>query len=62
MRINLPHHIDCTYKLCERGFLAFGLPITNEGFNGVIVINEYLSKYPYAIPINPKQLKKFQNI
>ena len=25
--VNLPHHIDCTYKLCERGFplLVFGL-------------------------------------
>ena len=24
--VNLPHHIDCTYKLCERGFplLVFG--------------------------------------
>jgi hypothetical protein len=25
--INLPHHIGCTYKLCERGYplLVFGL-------------------------------------
>jgi hypothetical protein len=25
--INVPHHIDCTYKLCERGFplLVFGI-------------------------------------
>ncbi len=25
--IDLPHHIDCTYKLCERGFplLVFGI-------------------------------------
>jgi len=25
--INIPHHIDCTYKLCERGFplIVFGL-------------------------------------
>ena len=44
------------HRLMERiGIdLAFGLPITNEGFNGVIVIIEYLSKYPYAMPIKTK--------
>ena len=48
------------HRLMERiGIdLAFGLPITNEGFNGVIVIIEYLSKYPYAMPIKTKTVEE----
>ena len=34
--------------------LTFGLPTTNEGYNGLLVITEYLSKYPYAVPIKSK--------
>ena len=34
--------------------LAFGLPMTEEGYHGVLVIIEYLSKYPYAVPIKSK--------
>ena len=34
--------------------LVFGLPMTNEGYIGVIVITEYLSKYPYVKPIKSK--------
>jgi hypothetical protein len=41
------------HKIMERiGIdLAFGLPLAVEGFHGVLVIIEYLSKYPYAVPI-----------
>lgn len=31
--------------------LVFGLPLTKEGFNGICVITEYLTRYPYAVPI-----------
>ena len=34
--------------------LVLGLPETEEGFNGIMVITEYLTKYPYAIPIKSK--------
>ena len=34
--------------------LAFGQPMTEEGYHGVLVIIEYLSKYPYAVPIKSK--------
>lgn len=34
--------------------LIFGLPTTSEGFNGILVITEYLSKYPWAVPIRSK--------
>jgi hypothetical protein len=31
--------------------LVFGLKETSEGYHGILVITEYLSKYPYAVPI-----------
>ena len=31
--------------------LTFGLPRTSEGYIGLIVITDYLSKYPYAVAI-----------
>ena len=34
--------------------LVFGLPKTEKGFVGVMVITEYLTKYPYAVPIKSK--------
>ena len=34
--------------------LTFGLPTTQEGYNGLLVITEYLTKYPYAVPIKSK--------
>ena len=34
--------------------LVFGLPKTKENFIGILVITEYLSKYPYAVPIRSK--------
>lgn len=40
--------IDCT----------FGFPETSEGYKGILVITEYLSKYPYAVPIKSKTAKE----
>ena len=34
--------------------LVFGLPETKDGYKGILVITEYLSKYPYAVPIRSK--------
>ena len=34
--------------------LVFGLPETAEGFKGLLVITEYLTKYPYVVPIKSK--------
>ena len=34
--------------------LVFGLPVTEDGYRGILVITEYLSKYPYAVPIRTK--------
>lgn len=34
--------------------LVLGLPNTDEGYNGIVVITEYLTKYPYAAPITSK--------
>ena len=34
--------------------LVFGLPLTSEGYKGIMVITEYLSKFPYAVPIKSK--------
>ena len=34
--------------------LVLGLPETEEGFIGIMVITEYLTKYPYAVPIKTK--------
>lgn len=34
--------------------LVLGLPETADGFKGVMVITEYLTKFPYAVPIKTK--------
>ena len=34
--------------------LVFGLPETSDGYIGLMVITEYLTKYPYAVPIKSK--------
>jgi hypothetical protein len=34
--------------------LITNLPITKEGYNGILVITEYFSKFPYAVPIYSK--------
>jgi hypothetical protein len=34
--------------------LIFGLPVTDEGYTGNIVITEYETKFPYAVPIKTK--------
>ena len=38
--------------------LIFGLPTTTERFCGILVINEYLTLYPYAVPIRSKENKE----
>ena len=35
--------------------LVFGLPLTLEGFKGILLITDYLSKYPFAFCIKSKQ-------
>ena len=34
--------------------LVGGVPTTTEGYTGILVITEYLTKYPYAVPIRTK--------
>ena len=34
--------------------LTFGLSETEEGYKGIIVMIDHLSKYPYAVPIKTK--------
>jgi transposase InsO family protein len=34
--------------------LVFGLPETAEGYIGIIIVTEYLKKYPHAFPIKSK--------
>jgi len=38
--------------------LILGLPLTDSGYNGILVITEYLTKYPYAVAIRSKSAKK----
>ena len=38
--------------------LVFGLPGSEEGYKGLLVITEYLTKYPYVKPIKSKTAKE----
>ena len=38
--------------------LVFGLPLTDSGYHGVLIITEYLTKYPYVVPIKSKEAKE----
>ena len=38
--------------------LVLGLPETDEGYKGIMVITEYLSKYPYAVAIKSKTVEE----
>jgi len=38
--------------------LVLGLPLTESGYNGILVITEYLTKYPYAVAIRSKSAKE----
>jgi hypothetical protein len=42
--------------------LTFGLPESSEGYIGVMVITEALSKFPWAKPIRSKSAKEIANI
>ena len=35
--------------------LVFGLPVTERGFKGILVMTEVLTKYPYIAPIKSKE-------
>jgi hypothetical protein len=35
--------------------LVFGLPVTERGFQGILVMTEVLTKYPYIAPIKSKE-------
>jgi len=37
---------------------VFGLPTTTDGYKGILVITEYLTKYPYAVPIRSKSAEE----
>jgi len=38
--------------------LVLGLPLTESGYNAILVVTDYLSKYPYAVPIRSKSAKE----
>ena len=38
--------------------LVFGLPITTEGYKGLLVITEFVTKYVWAIPIKSKNAEE----
>jgi hypothetical protein len=42
--------------------LVFGLPETSDGYIGVIVITEYLTKFPYVKPIKSKRAEEIAAI
>ena len=35
--------------------LVLGLPVTEDGYLGLLVITEYLTKFPYVVPIRTKE-------
>jgi hypothetical protein len=35
--------------------LVFGLPLTEEGFHGCLIITEYITKFPWVVPITSKE-------
>ena len=48
--------LEITYLFDRVGMdLVFGLPKTDEDYCGILVITEYLSKFPYAVPIKSKE-------
>ncbi|CAF1091364.1 unnamed protein product [Brachionus calyciflorus] len=42
--------------------LVFSLPVTEEGYKGIMVITEYLSKFTYAEPIKSKSSEEIVQI
>jgi hypothetical protein len=44
------------YRVFDRfgADLVFGLPETAEGYIGILIVKEYLTKYPHAFPIKSK--------
>ena len=44
-----------SHVICD---LSFGFPVTPEGFNGVLVIIDRLSKFPFVYPIKSKSAEE----
>jgi hypothetical protein len=44
-----PINPTCVFNMCGMD-LIFGLPPTTEGHTGIVVITEYVTKFPYAAP------------
>ena len=42
--------------------LVFGLPVSEDGYNGICVITEYFTKYAYAKPIKSKTEIEIVNV
>ena len=56
---SLIHHTAAKHSFSVIGIdLQCGFPTTSEGYKGVLVIVEYLSKYPWAVPIKSKSAKE----
>jgi len=48
-----PINPTSVFNMCGMD-LIFGLPPTAEGYTGIVVITEYVTKFPYAVPIKTK--------
>ncbi len=45
--------------LFERiGIVLLKLPLTKSGYNYAMVLSEYLTKYPYAVPVRTKRAEE----
>jgi hypothetical protein len=54
--INHSAHVINPIKIFDRfgSNLVLGLPLTEEGYNGFLLITEYLTKFPHGFPIKTK--------
>jgi len=41
--------------------LAFGFPVTSEGYKGILVMTEFLSNFAYVVPIKSKAASEIAN-
>jgi hypothetical protein len=54
--INHPAQVINPIKIFDRfgADLVLGLPGTDQGYNGILLITEYLTKFPHGFPIKTK--------
>jgi hypothetical protein len=54
--INHPAQVINPIKIFDRfgADLVLGLPETAQGYNGILLITEYLTKFPHGFPIKTK--------